>query len=398
MKLQVARKFKPLYTQDTRYYFLKGGRGSAKSFHTADRLLMLLLQEPDESLICLREIQRSIKHSSKKLLEDRIEHHGLYYHFEILETEIRSKIGSGVIIFSGLQNHTVDSIKSLENFKYAWTEESQSITSHSLELLIPTIRKDGSKLFFTYNPMRSDDPIADLEMNTDDKTVIFANYTDNPFCPKAIFQEASAMKIRRPKKYRHIYLGETGDLEGVIFENWTARVIMEEEYKGLECVQGLDFGYTNDPTSFCINYIDDTNRKIFVIDGFYKKGLSNAEIASRIILRQAHKHLTRADSAEPKSIDYIKNKGVYMIPAEKGKDSIMQGIDYLKEYDIIVNAHLSDFIEELNNYTWKMDKMTNKPMNEPIDDYNHFLDSLRYSVSHKYRNPLGLATANIPGL
>ncbi len=378
--------------------FAKAVGGQGKSWAVADKLIYELVNDPNKSLICLREIQRSIKYSSKKLIEDRITTLGVQHYFDIKEQEIDCVFGEGVIIFNGLQNHTSDSIKSLEGFSLCWVEEAMTITSHSLDLLIPTIRKDGSKLFFTYNPMRSDDPIADLEMNTDDKTVIFANYTDNPFCPKAIFQEASAMKIRRPKKYRHIYLGETGDLEGVIFENWTARVIMEEEYKGLECVQGLDFGYTNDPTSFCINYIDETNRKIFVIDGFYKKGLSNAEIASRIILRQAHKHLTRADSAEPKSIDYIKNKGVYMIPAEKGKDSIMQGIDYLKEYDIIVNAHLSDFIEELNNYTWKMDKMTNKPMNEPIDDYNHFLDSLRYSVSHKYRNPLGLATANIPGL
>ena len=378
--------------------FAKAVGGQGKSWAVADKLIYELVNDPNKSLICLREIQRSIKYSSKKLIEDRITTLGVQHYFDIKEQEIDCVFGEGVIIFNGLQNHTSDSIKSLEGFSLCWVEEAMTITSHSLDLLIPTIRKDGSKLFFTYNPMRSDDPIADLEMNTDDKTVIFANYTDNPFCPKAIFQEASAMKIRRPKKYRHIYLGETGDLEGVIFENWTARVIMEEEYKGLECVQGLDFGYTNDPTSFCINYIDEANRKIFVVDGFYKKGLSNAEIASRIILRQAHKHLTRADSAEPKSIDYIKNKGVYMIPAEKGKDSIMQGIDYLKEYDIIVNAHLSDFIEELNNYTWKMDKMTNKPMNEPIDDYNHFLDSLRYSVSHKYRNPLGLATANIPGL
>ena len=386
MKLQIAEPFLPLYEDEVRYYFLKGGRASAKSWHVADRLISLMVQDQDLNLICLREVQSSIKHSSKKLISDRIEYHKLNAYFEIQDQQINCRRGKGIIIFSGLQNHTVDSIKSLEGFDLVWTEEAQTITSYSLELLTPTIRKDGAKLFFTYNPKTINDPVYILEQDVPEqnKTVIFANYIDNPFCPTSIIEEAEQMKKLRPKKYQHIYLGGYGVSDGLIFENVTIRTILESEIKGLLNVQGLDFGYTNDPTSFSTNYVDEKNKTIYVYDGFYEKGLSNGEIAKRIIGMNCHRHTTTADSAEPKSIDSLKAKGVNVRAAKKGKDSINIGIDFLLDYKIVINAHLKDFINESEYYVWDIDKHTGAPMNKPIDDFNHFWDGFRYSVEHLF--------------
>ncbi len=385
LKPKVAKPFLPMYNHiDKRYYFLKGGRASAKSWHIADRLIGLMLQDPNLNLICLREVQSSIKHSSKKLISDRIEFHKLNQYFEIQDQQIKCKHGKGLVIFSGLQNHTVDSIKSLEGFDLVWVEEAQTITAYSLELLTPTIRKEGARLFFSYNPKTINDPVYLLEQDVpeENKVVIFSSYIDNPFCPSSIKEEAEQMRRLRPKKYQHIYLGGYGVSEGLIFENVSVRAIRWEEVKGLDNIQGLDFGYTNDPSAFCTNYIDNTTKTLYIYDGFYEKGLSNRDIADRVIEMRCHKHLTTADSAEPKSIASLKYKGLSIRSAKKGKDSINIGIDFLLDYKIVINAHLKGFITESEYYVWDVDKHTGAPVNKPVDEYNHFWDSCRYSVEH----------------
>ena len=243
MILTVPPIYKPLWKQDARFYFLRGGRGSGKSWAVADYLLTKMMENPYLNLVCLREVQRSIKHSSKKLLEDRVEKLGLNRNsknikIRILDTEIvfmkltgYNKEGkplyekAGIIIFNGLQDHTVDSIKSLEGFNLCWVEEAQTITSYSLELLIPTIRAIGSKIFFTYNPKNESDAIELLKDEKDNKIVIHSTYLDNYYAPDTILEEAEEMKTKRLSKYNHVYLGQYGQSEGLIFENVEVRVI-----------------------------------------------------------------------------------------------------------------------------------------------------------------------------
>ncbi len=386
MELTVPSVYKPLWKQHARYYFIRGGRGSGKSWAVADYLIIRLLQNPDLNLVCLREVQRSIDKSSKKLIEDRINTLNLGNYFEVTKTEIRTKKGRGIIIFNGLQDHTVNSIKSLEGFDLCWVEEAQTISEYSLELLIPTIRAKNSKLFFTYNPQNETDPIEQLKAEKDNKIVTHSTYLDNKFVPDAIVEEAEEMKSKRLSKYNHIYLGQYGQAEGLIFENVQYRIIRESEIKGLVCVQGLDFGYTNDPSAFCINYIDEKKKIFYVFDGFYKKGLLNSQIAEEIKKLQAHKHIIYADSAEPKSIETLRLDGITRIrPAIKGKDSINAGIDFLLDYTIIINSHLKDFKNEADNYTWEVDRKTKQPTNKPVDKFNHFWDSCRYSISDRVK-------------
>lgn len=195
-------------------------------------------------------------------------------------------------------------------------------------------------------------------------------------------------KKTNPRYYNIYALGNWGTAEGLIFPSVQHRLIRPEEIKGLDCVQGLDFGYTNDPTAFSQSYVDIQQKKIYVYDGFYEKGMSNAKIADSIKAMKAHRHKTVADSSEPKSIDYIATKGVKIEGAAKGADSVVSGIDFLSEFEIIVNSHLVEFMTEFNNYSWAIDR-NGKPTNKPVDDFNHFMDSLRYSLeSHMRRSKI----------
>ena len=214
MQIEVAAKLKPLYTEKARYKGLKGGRGSSKSWAIADYILYRMVQDPSLFVVCVREIQKSIAKSSKKLLEDRIEYHRLHDHFEILQTEIRCKSGKGEIIFQGLQDHNADSIKSLEGADIAWTEEAQSISQYSLDLLLPTIRKEDSELLFTWNPRLRTDPVEKLFREKENSILITINYTDNPFCSQVIIDEAEEMKRNDPDKYVHVFLGGYVDTTG----------------------------------------------------------------------------------------------------------------------------------------------------------------------------------------
>ena len=238
------------------------------------------------------------------------------------------------------------------------------------------------KIFF-------DDPI-------DGVFTLKTTYLDNSFIDDEYKMVMNNKKKSNPRYYNIYALGNWGTAEGLIFNNVTQRLIREEEIKGLESIQGLDFGYTNDPSAFNQSFIDIPNKKLFIYDGFYEKGMSNNAITAKIKDMLLHRHLTTADSSEPKSIDAIKSKGVRIAGAQKGKDSINSGIDFLLDYEIILNAHLVEFMTEFDNYSWAIDKKTNKTTNKPVDDFNHFIDSLRYATE-KYHAKGKRGRLNIDG-
>ena len=210
LSIDTPSVFEPLLSE-ARYKGAKGGRGSGKSYFFADSMIEALVMDPNKSAACMREVQKSIAKSSKKLIEERIRHYGVQDYFEILQTEIRCTRGNGVIIFNGLQDHTVDSIKSLEGFDICWVEEAQSISEHSLDILTPTFRKDGAELWFSWNPRYQTDAIKKLFREKKNSILVHADYLNNPFCTKSLIEEAEEMKINDYEKYQHIYLGKEKD-------------------------------------------------------------------------------------------------------------------------------------------------------------------------------------------
>lgn len=207
LDLPTARWAKPLLAP-MRYKGARGGRSAGRSHFFAELAVEAMVCDPDLRVVCIREVQRSLKFSAKSLIEAKIETMGVGHLFEVRTTEIRRLGGSGLCIFEGMQDHTADSIKSLENFGVAWVEEAHTISKRSLSLLLPTIRAEGSEIWFGWNPDLPTDPV-DVFFDDDPKgsVCVHATYKDNPFLPEVMRIEAERMKVADPAEYEHVWLG-----------------------------------------------------------------------------------------------------------------------------------------------------------------------------------------------
>lgn len=391
--------FVPAFVDQSRYQILWGGAGSGKSHIVARKILYRLLKENHvkHNFLVIRKVDRTIKRSVFTLIRNIISRWRLTSEFDVNLTDktITYKPTGSQIMFSGLDD--VEKLKSIEGVTSIWCEEATELTQEDFEQLDLRLRGDHGclkQIILTLNPISEqhwikriffDDPIQGT-------FTLKTTYLDNSFIDDEYKMVMENKKKTNPRYYNIYALGNWGTAEGLVFNRVTQRLIRPEEIEGLICVQGLDYGYTNDPTAFHQSYVDMEARKIYVYDGFYEKGLSNAQIASRIKDLLAHKHKTIADSSEPKSNDYIRSKGVMIEGAAKGKDSINAGIDFILEFEIIVNAHLVEFMTEFNNYAWATDK-DGKVTNKPCDDFNHFIDALRYSLEKLARRKIHTPTA-----
>jgi len=210
LKIDTARVFVPLL-EPARYLGAHGGRGSGKSHFFAEKLIEDCLLTTGTRGVCIREVQKTLKESSKRLIEDKLiafslnEASGFKVFNEVIETP-----GDGIITFQGMQDHNAESIKSLEGYHRAWVEEAQTLSARSLSLLRPTIRTEGSQLWFSWNPRRKTDPVDMMlrgESLPTDAVVIRANWSDNPKFPKVLEQERLDCLRVTPEQYDHIWMG-----------------------------------------------------------------------------------------------------------------------------------------------------------------------------------------------
>lgn len=230
LKPEVAEVFEPLLVP-SRYKGAHGGRGSGKSHFFAELMVMRAATTHGFRGVCIREIQKSLKESAKKLIEDKIQALGLGDMFEVLTDQIKTP-GGGVIIFQGMQDHTAESIKSLEGFDVAWTEEAQTLSETSLKLLRPTIRKEGSELWFSWNPTRKADPVDKMLRQGEaptDSIVVRANWDNNPWLPDVLEQERLDCLRTEPDEYPHIW---DGDYIRVVKGAYYAKSLNEAEKQG----------------------------------------------------------------------------------------------------------------------------------------------------------------------
>lgn len=208
LQIPTAEVFVPLLSP-ARYKGAYGGRGSGKSHFFAEMLIDDSIRKPGLRSVCIREVQKSLKDSAKLIIEDKINTLGVSAMFDV-QKEIISTPGGGQIIFQGMQDHTAESIKSLEGFNRAWVEEAQSLSARSLQLLRPTIRSSGSELWFSWNPRRKADPV-DAMLRGDDLptgvSVVRANWSDNPWFPDVLEQERKDCLRTTPDQYDHVWEG-----------------------------------------------------------------------------------------------------------------------------------------------------------------------------------------------
>jgi hypothetical protein len=203
--------------------------------------------------VCIREVQKTLKESAKRLIEDKIRALGVSSQFRVLNTEIGTP-GGGVILFQGMQDHTAESIKSLEGFDWAWVEEAQTLSARSLEMLRPTIRAPGSELWFSWNPRDASDPVDQLLRGINpppDSIVVKSNYSDNPFFPEELEAERAYDEKHKRDRYGHIWLGEYEPMAiGAIWDRLTLHNTRREKAPTLgRVVVAVDPAVSSEPGS-----------------------------------------------------------------------------------------------------------------------------------------------------
>jgi phage terminase large subunit len=376
--IETPAVFEPLLSP-ARYKGAHGGRGSGKSHFFAEMLVEDCILEPI-SAVCLREVQKSLKFSVKRLLEQKIQAMNAGLYFEVQNEQIKTRNG-GVIIFQGMQDHTADSIKSLEGFKRAWVEEAQSLSQRSLDLLRPTIRAPGSEIWFSWNPRFATDPVDQLlrgETLPPGAVVVEANYSDNPWCPQELLDEMAYDRGRDPEKYAHIWLGKYQmNSEARVFRNWTVEEF--ERPPGTVHRLGADWGFAVDPSVLVRCDID--GRRLYIDHEAHMVGCEIDQLPDLFDrVPDSRKWFITADSSRPETISYMRKHGYPKInPAIKGPKSVEEGVEFLKSFDIVVHPRCTHTIDELTLYSYKVDPLTGAVLPLLADKDNHVIDALRYA-------------------
>ena len=392
----VGRGYKRYWEFKGRYRVCKGSRASKKSKTTALNFISNMMKYKGANLLVVRKTYRTLKDSCFTELKWAIHRLGVDAWWQIKESPLEmTYVPTGQkIYFRGLDDPlkvtsiTVD----VGQLCWMWIEEAYEITKESdFDMLDESIRgaSEGDlykQITITFNPWNERHWIKKRFFDHPEDPDILAmttNYMCNEWLDAADLAVFERMKRENPRRYRVAGLGDWGIVDGLIFENWKEELFDLEEIKRIQGVQsafGLDFGYTNDPSALFCGMIDQAHKKIYVFDEMYQKGMSNEAIHSEITKMGYAKERITADCAEPKSIARLYDLGIYRIrAARKGKDSVNNGIDFIQDYEIIIHPRCVNFITEISNYTWDVDKFENK-INKPIDDFNHLMDAMRYAL------------------
>jgi phage terminase large subunit len=379
-----------------RHIALHGGRGGGKSRSIATALV-LQAAERHERILCGREVQKSIKDSVKRLLDDEIERLGLSAAFDSTETEIRGPNDS-LFLFSGIKGNA-NGIKSIEGVTTFWGEEAQAFSQASIDTIVPTIRAKDSRLIWSWNPDLETDPIDTMFRGPHgappNSIVREVNYCDNPWFPEVLREAMEFDRSRDIDKFNHIWLGQyRRNSEARVFKNW--RVEEFDSPTNVDYRLGADFGFSIDPSCALRCWV--SGREIYVD---YEAWGLNVDIDKLpflfMAIPEAEKWPMVADSSRPDTISYLRKHGFpLIIPAVKGTRSLEEGVEFLKSYDLIIHPRCQHLIDELTMYSWKTDPLTGLVLPFLEDKDNHLIDSLRYAVEAVRRASSGKKTIARP--
>lgn len=381
-----------------RYRVNKGSRASKKSKTTALWYITNMMKYPGANTLVIRKTFRTLKDSCFTELKWAINRLCVQDHWEIKESPLEmTYIPTGQkIYFRGLDDPLKVTSITVEvgSLCWMWIEEAYEIMNEDdFNVLDESIRGEvEGKLFkqitLTFNPWNEHHWLKKRFFDIVSDTNVLAlttNYMCNEWLDASDKKLFETMKKNNPRRYRVAGLGDWGIVEGLVFENWKEESFdlhseqFKKEHPTLKAGFGLDFGYTNDPSAAWIGFVDIENKKIFVWDEMYQKGLSNRMIYETVESMGYRKEHFTADCAEPKSIDELKGYGMRVKGAAKGKDSVNNGIQWIQDFEIIIHPRCVNFLTEISNYTWDKDKFGNK-LNRPIDDFNHLMDAMRYGL------------------
>lgn len=415
---KVARWAVPLLAP-CRYKGAKGGRSGGKSHQFCEITAADMAANPDFKVAGIREVQKSIKFSLKSLLEQKIHEQGASYLFDIQDQVIKRRGYNGVATFFGMQDHTADSVKGLEDFDRALVDEANRLSAASLKKLTPTFRKQGSEIHFAWNPESEDDPVdAFFAANEGDPDFQLAhvNITDNPFASDTALAEyrrekkrADAARERVADKKRQGFDGDDADLaiiddfdhvwaggynkrsQRLVFHNWRKGIL--EVPHNVVWFYGVDWGFASDPlagTKSCIlpPSIEGDPHTLYIRQAISQVGVRNEDVPGFLKrLEGIENWPARADSARPEMVDYVRRNGLPKLrSAKKGAGSVEDGTSFLQSFNIVVHPVDAAPIEtELRTHSYKVVKHTGEILPVVDDSNNHCLDGTRYALERQHR-------------
>lgn len=372
MTANSADPFVELY-RPHRYKVFYGGRGSGKSWAVA-RALIAMADFGRVRILCCREVQNSIRDSSYQTLKDTAERMGLFDRFDFRESEIEHRRTGSRFIFSGLLRNE-NSIRSKEGIDICWIEEASSVSRKSWDVLIPTIRKPGSELWLTFNPLTVDDPTNDfLEAPPPGAFVRKVNYTDNPYFPEVLREQMEWDKANDYEKYLHIWEGFPLTISGAqIFRGkYVVEAIPENLWQQADRLFfGADFGFARDPSTLVRCFILDN--RLYIDYEAYGVGVEIDELPQLYrSVPESTKWPIKADCARPETISYLMRHGFNIEGAEKWPDSIEEGINFIRSFDkVVIDPRCVHTADEFRLYSYKTDRLTGEVLPVVIDKNNH---------------------------
>ena len=409
----IGQGYDEFWNFEGRYRYCIGSRMSKKSCTTALNIIYRMMKQPLSNTLCVRRYFTTHRNSCYSQLKWAIDRLGVgdYWKATVNPLEITYKPTGQKILFRGLDDpQSITSITVEHGYlNFVWIEEASQIEdSKAFDKLDLSIRGELPKGYFkqvtiTQNPWSASHFLKERFWDRYEKgdnmkgnlLCLRTTYKQNEWLDEQDLQIFEDMKVNEPKRYAIEGEAQWGIAEGNVYENWD---VINFDIQNLiaqidkpEIINGLDFGYSNDPTAFIRAIVDNKKKKIFIIDEIYEYNKTNEEIAELLKNKGYESERIIADSAEPKSIRELKDKGILRVkPSRKGSDSINHGIQLIQQYHILVHPHCKNTIEELQNYIWETGD-DGKPVNKPIDKFNHAMDALRYAMQAQSNRRTGFA-------
>ena len=406
MKVNIAKVigkgYKSFWQSKHRYLIVKGGRGSKKSTTAALKIIYTMMKMPLANALVIRRVFNTLRDSCFKQLKwaaERLKVSHLWK-FTLSPLEAVYLPTGQRIMFRGLDDPmSITSITVDKGYiNLVWFEEFYQVEReddfNKIDMSIRGEMEPGyyKQIIMTFNPWSEKHWIKKRFFDNPDSNTLAltTTYKCNEWLGADDIALFESMKVNNPRRYKIEGEGEWGVSQGLIYTNVSESefdILEVSKRPGTTSIFGLDFGYTNDPTAFICGIVDEKAKELYIYDEHYEKAMTNSDIAKMIKYKGYAKEQIIADSAEPKSIEEIRRAGIPRIKAAaKGKDSILNGIQLIQDYKLIVHPKCENTLLELSNYIW--DTKDGAMINKPIDDYNHLLDALRYGMERIKRRDI----------
>ena len=391
-------KFEPLFDAK-RIKIARGGRAGMKSQAFATAALIKGMEQSTR-VLCTREHQVSIRDSVHRLLADKIDQYGLQGNYRVLASSIESRVNDTEFVFKGLR-HNIGNVKSLEGFDICWVEEAAYVPQIAIDVLMPTMRKAGSEVWFSYNPDSATDPVHVIaESGRPDMVLIETSYKENNWLSDEMKAEAEFSRINDPDGYAHIWGGQVRSRsDAQVYGGQYVVEPFDPQRTWHGPYFGLDLGFKKSANALVKCWIAD--RRLWI--EYEAWGRQTPLVKLPDLLRtvpEADRHTIRCDNARPETIHYLQTHGFPKATAcKKWSGSVEDGVEYLRgEYEkIVIHPRCSHTLDDFRLYSHKIDRQTGDVMDAIVKEHDDAPDATRYAIEPVITRRRGIRRGHVIG-